>query len=367
MTAQYGLDINSLDKLIAKPRRAKKSWGYLTKVVSVPEYELSVAEIDRGKKCALVPVGNFETTFYVEHGEIALGKTKVPEKSLVTVAPGESIECTAKKQSRVYFFSGPADSKGRYGTAFAPTDHRDKYWGEIETLVSSAGYSAKRMVVKKGAYASLEFHCNKFESYYIQSGKLLLRLRAGRGEDRFFELGEGVSNTIPQGLMHQRGGLEDTVIIEIATKDEDSDSYLVEDGARMKMPQLASRLAGEKKLRGKRISFDLDGVICTNTEGDYAKAKPIKEAIAIVNKLYDEGHQINLFTARFMGRHKNDWKSAYEEGYMFTKKQLESWGVKFHELFLGKPSSDIFIDDRALFFTPDWKLLETEIRAMIDR
>ncbi len=85
----------------------------------------------------------------------------------------------------------------------------------------------------------MEYHCRKIESYFIHSGKLLLRLRAGRGEDRFFELEKGVSSFTPPGLMHQRGGLADTVIIEISTKDEDSDSFLVEDGQKRRMEGLS--------------------------------------------------------------------------------------------------------------------------------
>ncbi|MGB6805403.1 MAG: hypothetical protein WBE81_02180, partial [Pseudolabrys sp.] len=42
----------------------------------------------------------------------------------------------------------------------------------------------------------------------------------------------------------------------------------------------------------------IDGVICTNTYGDYEKAEPIKYFIAQINSLYDFGHKIVLFTAR---------------------------------------------------------------------
>ena len=34
--------------------------------------------------------------------------------------------------------------------------------------------------------------------------------------------------------------------------------------------------------------------------------------------------------------------------YDVTKKQLKSWGVKHHELRLGKPVYDLFIDDKAM-------------------
>ena len=52
-------------------------------------------------------------------------------------------------------------------------------------------------------------------------------------------------------------------------------------------------------------------------------------------------------TARGMGR-TNDQKKAYTEMYDFTKEQLDSWGVKYHQLFLGKPGADLFIDDKGI-------------------
>ena len=37
-----------------------------------------------------------------------------------------------------------------------------------------------------------------------------------------------------------------------------------------------------------------------------------------------------------------------------TFKQLKKWGLNFHELKFGKPSYDIFIDDKSLFFQKKW-------------
>ena len=49
-----------------------------------------------------------------------------------------------------------------------------------------------------------------------------------------------------------------------------------------------------------------------------------------------------------MGRHQNDAQKAIEEFYDLTKKQLEDWGVEYHQLFLGKPSGDYYIDDKGI-------------------
>tara|TARA_R110001592_G_scaffold133267_1_gene348419 strand:+ start:219 stop:545 length:327 start_codon:yes stop_codon:yes gene_type:complete len=94
--------------------------------------------------------------------------------------------------------------------------------------------------------------------------------------------------------------------------------------------------------------FDIDGTICTNTNGDYEDAEPILSRVDIVNKLFDEGHIITLLTARGMGRHENDASKAWAEFYDLTTTQLKSWNVKYHNLFLGKPSGDFYIDDKGV-------------------
>ena len=89
----------------------------------------------------------------------------------------------------------------------------------------------------------------------------------------------------------------------------------------------------------KTYCFDIDGTLCTDTGGEYDKARPDSQAIARLNALYDMGHTITLFTAR--GATTGiDWREL-------TEKQLRSWGVKYHRLLMGKPSADVYIDDKA--------------------
>ena len=57
-------------------------------------------------------------------------------------------------------------------------------------------------------------------------------------------------------------------------------------------------------------------------------------------KYYDDGHTVVYWTARGSGT-GIDW-------YDVTKKQLEDWGAKHHDLKLGKPVYDLFIDDKAI-------------------
>lgn len=104
----------------------------------------------------------------------------------------------------------------------------------------------------------------------------------------------------------------------------------------------------------KTICFDLDGTLCINTWGNYEDAKPISKAILKCNELYDRGFKIIIFTARYMGRSNEDQKIAHETGYIFTKQQLDKWGIKYHKLIMGKPSYDIIIDDKQFNYDDSW-------------
>ena len=92
--------------------------------------------------------------------------------------------------------------------------------------------------------------------------------------------------------------------------------------------------------------FDIDGTLCSLTNGKYENATPFKNRIEVVNDLYHEGHTIILNTARGMGRTKNNQLLSNEMFREITESQLKSWGVKYHKLFMGKPSGDVYIDDK---------------------
>lgn len=94
--------------------------------------------------------------------------------------------------------------------------------------------------------------------------------------------------------------------------------------------------------------FDIDGTICSFTGGSYKDAVPYTERIKEVNRLFAEGHTIIFYTARGMGSTNNNFAAAYAKMYDVTEKQLKSWGVKYHSLFLGKPYGDIYVDDRGV-------------------
>ena len=104
----------------------------------------------------------------------------------------------------------------------------------------------------------------------------------------------------------------------------------------------------DKLNRPKIFVFDIDGTICSKTDGDYQNAIPYTDRIFTINKLYNSGNTIYFQTARGMNRCSLDTIKAYSELYKFTETQLNSWGVKYHRLFMGKPPADFYVDDKSL-------------------
>ena len=100
----------------------------------------------------------------------------------------------------------------------------------------------------------------------------------------------------------------------------------------------------------KTYVIDIDGTICDKDfcreDYNYETSVPKYDRIQKINQLYDEGNTIKYFTARGMGRYDNSRILAEKYFYNLTHTQLKSWGCKFHQLILGKPSGDIYIDDK---------------------
>ena len=108
----------------------------------------------------------------------------------------------------------------------------------------------------------------------------------------------------------------------------------------------------------KTICFDIDNVICiTGKDKNYKKSIPIIKNIKTINLLYEKGHKIIIFTARYMGRCNGNVSLVKKKIKPLTVLQLKKWGVKYHKLYLGKPSYDLFIDDKAMFFKKNWSTI----------
>ncbi len=99
----------------------------------------------------------------------------------------------------------------------------------------------------------------------------------------------------------------------------------------------------------KIYCFDIDDTICFTDGVNYSNAVPIPHRIAKINQLFAEGHTIKFNTARG-SKTGIDWREL-------TEQQLLIWGVHYHELHLGKPFADYYIDDKGIKDSDfDWSM-----------
>ena len=90
----------------------------------------------------------------------------------------------------------------------------------------------------------------------------------------------------------------------------------------------------------KKYCFDIDGTICTNTEGSYELALPYLDRIEFINSLVSKGHVVYFQTAR--GSETGiDWSEL-------THRQLTSWGIHDPKIYFNKPTADIYVDDKGI-------------------
>jgi uncharacterized HAD superfamily protein len=99
-----------------------------------------------------------------------------------------------------------------------------------------------------------------------------------------------------------------------------------------------------------QIIIDMDGTICTE-EKTYSRsmATPKEGAVDAVNSLYDQGHTIIIYSAR-------TWME-----FEMTTHWLKTNNIKYHQLILGKPIGDLWIDDRALTFD-NWENMVNKVK-----
>lgn len=94
--------------------------------------------------------------------------------------------------------------------------------------------------------------------------------------------------------------------------------------------------------------IDLDNTLCTTIDGDYINSNPIQIRIDYVKELKQEGHHITIWTAR-----GSSTGIDYKE---LTLQQLKEWDIPYDELLMGKPSYDLYIDDKSINVDMHWPI-----------
>ena len=96
----------------------------------------------------------------------------------------------------------------------------------------------------------------------------------------------------------------------------------------------------------KKYFIDLDNTLCYTQNSDYNNSIPILERIEYVNNLKKEGNHITIWTAR--------GATSGIDHRELTEKQLKIWNISYDHLLMGKPSYDVYIDDKSLNVDTFW-------------
>ena len=94
----------------------------------------------------------------------------------------------------------------------------EKPWGWELIWAVADDYVGKVLFVKAGESLSLQFHRQKDESWYVQSGRAQLELGdAGQAILNSEVIAEGACFRYRPGTVHRITALEDTTILEVST------------------------------------------------------------------------------------------------------------------------------------------------------
>ncbi|MCD8184199.1 MAG: hypothetical protein LUE99_15215 [Bacteroides sp.] len=95
----------------------------------------------------------------------------------------------------------------------------------------------------------------------------------------------------------------------------------------------------------------MDGAICTEMrQFSRCLAEPKSHAVKTINELYDAGNTIIIYSAR-------TWVE-----YEMTVDWLKRHGIRYHQLFMGKPIGDVWIDDRAITANENWEEIGEQLK-----
>jgi mannose-6-phosphate isomerase-like protein (cupin superfamily) len=108
-----------------------------------------------------------------------------------------------------------------------PVHIEPKGWGREVWIANNELYCGKILEIRKGKRCSLHYHRLKTETFYLRSGRLLLRLKEHAEAEvvEELELLPGDCMDVSPGLVHQMEALEDSELFEFSTQHFESDSH----------------------------------------------------------------------------------------------------------------------------------------------
>ncbi len=107
-----------------------------------------------------------------------------------------------------------------------------KSWGSEQIWVTNDNYCSKFLNFNTGATSSMHFHKEKKETWYIMSGKFIIRcIDTLNADTQVTEYNKGDILTINPMTPHQVTCILEGTILEVSTPDSVEDNYRIMPGS----------------------------------------------------------------------------------------------------------------------------------------
>lgn len=100
-----------------------------------------------------------------------------------------------------------------------------KIWGKEEWFVNTDLYCCKKLYFNRGCSCSTQYHKLKDETLWLLKGEVKVELLG-----KTIYLKEGNSTRIKPNNVHRITAVVDSIILEVSTHHEDSDTYSLQEG-----------------------------------------------------------------------------------------------------------------------------------------
>jgi len=100
---------------------------------------------------------------------------------------------------------------------FYPRELGQKSWGTELLVAETPIYIGKVLLMRAGCSGAMQYHEKKDETFYLFSGKALVRTKTDDGVVQEFPMSAGESYHVPPGAIHQVEAQTDCVFFETST------------------------------------------------------------------------------------------------------------------------------------------------------
>ena len=104
----------------------------------------------------------------------------------------------------------------------------EKKWGCEKIIDNHLGYCGKLLCINENEELGAHFHIEKTETFYLLDGKVSVTIRdPDTRTNTTFDLQKGDCLKLYPGCVHSVFAHEKSIIVEVSTYHQDSDSYRV--------------------------------------------------------------------------------------------------------------------------------------------